>query len=127
MQSKTYLKKKKKYIDSDFPEVFDKYQPPPKPAKYKLEKFDDSEGLSKAYDQGDAHVIGQTLYIAGSHTARDWWDDVTKIPAWGDVRNSERYQRALEVLKQNPQVNRVIGHSLGGAVALELENKFQTK
>jgi len=122
MQSKTYLKKKKKYID--YPEVFDDYQPPPKPPKTELKQFDDSEGLSKAYEQGDAVVMGQTLYVAGSHTARDWFDDVTKIPAWGDVRNSERYQRAEEILKKNPQVNRVIGHSLGGSVALELEKNY---
>ena len=61
------------------------------------------------------------MYIAGSHTDKDWYDDVTKIPVWGDVRNSTRYQAVEKALKENPQVNRVIGHSLGGSVALQLE------
>ena len=70
------------------------------------------------------------MYISGTHTARDVWDDVSKIPLWGDVRNSERYQQAEAALKDNPQVNTVIGHSLGGSVALELNkqnnNQFKT-
>jgi len=64
------------------------------------------------------------MYIAGSHTAKDWYDDVTKIPAWGDVRNATRYQAAMRALLANPQVSRVIGHSLGGSVALELEKNY---
>jgi pimeloyl-ACP methyl ester carboxylesterase len=43
----------------------------------------------------------------------------------GNVRNSERYQQAEAALKDNPQVDTVIGHSLGGSVALELEQTEQ--
>ena len=39
-------------------------------------------------------IHGKTMYIAGSHTAKDWYDDVTKIPDWGDLRQSTRYQAA---------------------------------
>ena len=64
------------------------------------------------------------MYIAGSHTAKDFYDDVTKIPVWGDLRNSSRYQAAHDALMQNPQVKTVIGHSLGSSVALELQKNY---
>jgi hypothetical protein len=81
----------------------------------------DKVGLDRAYEQGDSYTRGDTMYIAGSHTARDWYDDVTKIPFWGDVRKSERYQQADKMLQKNPQIRNVIGHSLGGSVAHELQ------
>jgi len=112
----------------------------------KGETITDKEGLERAYQQGDSYAYGNTLDIAGSHTARDWFDDVTKIPKWqnvpgglnpvtdfmnsgfgkkllgtGDLRNAERYQAAEKALKANPNIQRVIGHSLGGSVALELQ------
>lgn len=83
----------------------------------------DTEGLRKAYAHGDYHVFGNTLFIAGSHTAKDWVDDFTKIPFYGDTRNATRYIEAEKALKANPQVNTVVGHSLGGAVALELQKQ----
>ena len=45
----------------------------------------DNDGLNRAYEQGDAYPFGDTLFIAGSHAARDWYDVFTKIPAWGNV------------------------------------------
>ena len=81
----------------------------------------DKEGLQRAYSQGDAYARGDTLYIAGSHTAKDWYDDVTKVPFWGDLKNSTRYQQAEKALKANPSIKNVVGHSLGGSVALELQ------
>ena len=110
----------------------------------KGETITDKEGLERAYQQGDAYAYGDTLYVAGSHTARDWFDDVTKIPKWqnvptgfsnatdimqmipgaGDLRNAERYQAAEKALKANPNIKRVVGHSLGGSVALELQKNY---
>ena len=72
----------------------------------------DAEGLERAYAQGDAYTHGTTTYIAGSHTARDWWDDVTKIPFWGDSHKIYRMQMAHKALAANPQTTRVVGHSL---------------
>ena len=83
-----------------------------------------TEGLNRAYHQGDVYAHGNTMYIAGSHTATDWYDDFTKVPVWGDLRNAERYKKAEEVLKLNPKITNVIGHSLGGSVALELEKNY---
>ena len=90
----------------------------------KYETLSDSEALRKAYEHGDYYTHGKTLYIAGSHTSRDWWDDFTKIPFWGDLRNSERYQKAVEALKNRGDINTVVGHSLGGSVALETQVEF---
>jgi hypothetical protein len=81
----------------------------------------DAEGLRRAYEQGDTYTHGTTTYIAGSHTARDWWDDVTKIPFWGDSHNIYRMRMAQKALAANPQTTRVVGHSLGGAVALQAQ------
>jgi pimeloyl-ACP methyl ester carboxylesterase len=61
------------------------------------------------------------LYVAGSHTAKDWFDDFTKVPFYGDLRNSTRYQQAEKALKANPNIKNIVGHSLGGSVALELQ------
>ena len=83
--------------------------------------LEDREGLERAYQQGDSYVRHSSMFVAGSHTARDWYDDVTKIPFWGDVKKSERYKQADKMLTANPQVRTVIGHSLGGAVAHELQ------
>ena len=68
------------------------------------------------------------MYVAGSHTKKDWYDDVTKVPSiWGDLRQSTRYQAVEKALQENPQVNRVIGHSLGGSVALQLEKDYSNQ
>jgi hypothetical protein len=80
-----------------------------------------AEGLARAYAQGDAHTHGTTTEIAGSHTARDCWDDVTKIPFWGDSHKIYHMQMAQQALAANPQATRVVGHSLGGAVPLQAQ------
>lgn len=90
----------------------------------------DEEGLIKAYNDETAPGVyydpaTKTEYIKGSSTARDWYDDFTKIPFWGDTRNAERYQQAEgaldQLLAQGKPVDRVVGHSLGGSVALQLQ------
>ena len=87
----------------------------------KAAPLEDREGIQRAYNQGDSYIRGDTLYVAGSHTATDWYDDVTKVPFWGDLRNAYRYKQADKMLKANPQVHNVVGHSLGGSVVHELQ------
>lgn len=80
----------------------------------------DAEGLRRAYEQGDAYSHNKTIYVAGSHTARDWWDDFTKLPF-----NSSNIHR-LHMAKQAAEATRpstVVGHSLGGAVALRMQQE----
>ena len=109
----------------------------------------DAEGMDRAYAQGDVYGEGNKEYVAGSHTARDWFDDFTKIPQWqyvppglfdsvdlmnsapgrlifgtGDLRQSERYKRARDYLVAHPEVTFLDGHSLGGAVVLQLQKDY---
>jgi hypothetical protein len=91
----------------------------------KAKPLEDREGLQRAYDQGDSYVRGDTMYVAGSHTATDWYDNFTKMPFWGDLRKSYRYQQANKMLDANPQVKNVVGHSLGGSVSHELQSNHQ--
>ena len=100
----------------------------------------DKEGLQTAYNADhNIYTNGDTLYIVGTQAGKlasgvlpwnwgsgnfskgvgDVWDDVSKIPFWGDLTNSTRYKEAEAALKANPNIKRVIGHSLGGSVALE--------
>ncbi len=65
------------------------------------------------------------MYVAGSHTVKDWWDDITKIPVWGDLGGSTRYKNAVEAYERNPQVNTLVGHSLGGSVILYMQKNFK--
>jgi hypothetical protein len=70
------------------------------------------------------------MFIAGTMNKQDLIDDFTKIPFYGDVRQSKRYTDVIETVKKNPNVKKVVGHSLGGSVALELEkntpNTYET-
>ncbi len=67
----------------------------------------DSEGLQRAYQQGDLLHTRKTLFIEGSHTTRDWCDDdVSTIPAWGDSKDSEKYHKVLEAFKIEEKLTR---------------------
>ncbi len=90
----------------------------------KYDHITDTDGLQRAYKQGDYYMHGRTMFIAGSHTARDWLDDFTKVPAWGDLKNSERYQKTLEQFNNQEQIDTVVGHTLGGSVSLELQKNY---
>ena len=89
----------------------------------------DEVGLEKAY--GDKSTPGtyldpssHTLYVKGTVDAQDWYDDLTKVPAWGDLKDSRRYkdaERAYDYFTERGQpIDRLVGHSLGASVALEL-------
>ena len=61
-------------------------------------------------------VSGDKLALAGSQTKRDWYDNVTKIPFYGDLKNSQRYKQLDKALEINPNVKNLVGHSLAGSV-----------
>ena len=93
--------------------------------------FKDEYGLREAYDEEDAiSVHGDTMYIAGTRLdrlsgARDVLDDVTFLPL-RKASNTQRYQQALAALKKsNGRVKYLVGHSLGGAVAAALTERFR--
>ena len=97
----------------------------------------DEEGLNKAYANETATGVyydpdTRTEYVKGSVTGRDFYDDVTKIPVWGDVHKAERYQQAdkayKDLITHGKPVDRIVGHSLGGSVALQMQrDKFIPK
>ena len=87
----------------------------------------DETGLDRAYENPKGTYYDpstKTLYVKGSVTATDWVDDARFIPFNGTDR-TERYQQALDAYKelksQGKDVGRIVGHSLGGAVALQMQ------
>ena len=84
-------------------------------------------GLTKAYAADNAtHVEGDTMYIAGTRNMRDWYDNFTKLP-FGLTKHAHRYKQAEEVLKENPQVKNIVGHSLASSVSVELTKQHPEK
>ena len=86
-------------------------------------------GLDRAYknSKGILPYIepeGDTLYIAGTQNAQDVYDDVMNVPFWGDMKKAERYKTAEVYLNSNPQIKRLVSHSLGGSVALALQKNY---
>ena len=118
-----YNLKKKKKPKTEYEAQCHPYQYAQKP-EFKYETMTDAEGLRRAYEHGDYYIHGKTMYIASSHTARDWFDDFTKIPFYGDLRDSERYQKAYEAFRYRGEIDNVVGHSLGGAVTLEMQKNY---
>ena len=116
----------KRKQQTTFDNPFHGYQHVEKPV-LKYDQITDSEGLKRAYEQGDYYTHGRTMFVAGSHTARDWFDDFSKVPAWGDLKGSHRYQKALEEFKNNRDIDTVVGHSLGGSVSLELQKNYPSR
>ena len=72
------------------------------------------EGLRRAYAAPDkTYVDGDTEFIAGTDPTdyRDLLADAM-IP-FNMTRYGHRYSQAEKTLKENPQVTRLVGHSLG--------------
>ena len=55
------------------------------------------------------------------------YDDFTRIPLWGNLQDSDRYQKAdkayYDLVNSGKPVDRIVGHSLGGSVALEMQRQ----
>ena len=82
----------------------------------------DSEGLDQAYSTTEGlYSAGDTLYIAGTKSAGDVLDDLS-IPL-GLTNTTARHRDASRVLVAIPQFSTLVGHSLGGAVALQLQKE----
>lgn len=91
----------------------------------------DEVGLDRAYENPKGTYYDpstKTLYVKGSVTATDWVDDARFIPFNGTDR-TERYQQAVDAYKelksQGKDVGRIVGHSLGGAVALQMQKDLK--
>ena len=107
--------------------TFHQANPPTKVENRPVTFKGDEEGLEAAYQnpKGTAYdPATQTEYVKGSVTPRDWFDDLTLIP-FGNTASAQRYkqaQKTYDELKASGQpVKRIVGHSLGGSVALEMQ------
>ena len=100
-----------------------------------IEHITDAEGLDRAREQEKRiYVHGNTLYVSGTAwrnkktgmpSLQDPYDDL-KIPIF-KTKYAQRYKDAEELIKQNPNIDRVVGHSLGGSVALELAKNYDVE
>ena len=87
----------------------------------------DSEGLAKAYSSPNAiYIDGNKAYVAGTRSAGEAFRDWGKI-ATRNTTHIERYGQLTDALKNNPQVDTLIGHSLGASTAAELQNQTNNK
>ena len=97
-------------------------------------KIDDVKGSDAAYSNVNGITrIGNTLYIGGTgaktglnHKVNDVIADLFFIPTH-NIQLSERYRDAMEELRKNPDVTRIVSHSLGSAVAQEINNRHGNK
>ncbi len=93
------------------------------PIPYNLEPITDKVGLEKAYGRDSKlYKHGDTLYVAGTTTFGDVMD-WPKIPLNRGTKTMV-YGKALQAVKLDPAIKNVVGHSLGGAAALELQRNF---
>ena len=84
-------------------------------------------GLDKAYASNKStYIDGDTLYIAGTKSSKDWYDNFTKLP-FGLTKHADRYKDAENALKENPQIKNLVTHSLGSSVGVELTKQHPDK
>jgi hypothetical protein len=125
------FKKKRKYLNSYFPPItrmktnqIISEAVPDTPSV--INRISDEEGLNRAYKAPNSiYIDGNRMYIAGTHTPRDVYD--WKLIPLGLMRYSERYGQAEAALKDNPQVDTIIGHSLGSSTTAELNKRYNNK
>ena len=96
------------------------------------EKLEDRQGLKNAYDSPSGlYKTGKTLYISGTtgkdgSITRDILDDLIHLPS-RSAENTEKYKDAIKMLEQSPEITRLVGHSLGSAVANTLNQNFPNR
>lgn len=111
-----------------------------KAMKYAEETFkpvamSDATALDIAYNsRKNTYISGDTLTIAGTKGGlldSDWMQNYRYIVASilnGEsttrVEETQRYKEAYDALVGHPNITKVVGHSLGGAVALKLAEQF---
>jgi hypothetical protein len=92
----------------------------------------DSYYLSKAQQTHNGlYVRGNFLYIYGTRTLADagirWPQIAAGNVGIGKFMLTERYKAAEKVLKANPHIKTVVGHSYGATTAYALTRNFRVK
>jgi hypothetical protein len=96
----------------------------------RLNAMTDVEGLDRAYARDNGiYIRNNTMFVSGTKDfPQDHWDDL-KIP-FNLTAESLRYRNADKALKNNELLNpdqkitSLVGHSLGGAVILEMQKQY---
>ena len=90
-----------------------------------LQDITDEEGLKRAYDTNDGlYQHYNKLFIAGTKDPIDFVDDL-KLPFDDTLNMTTRGRTADKYYRSHHEIDTVIGHSLGGAVALSLEKQYK--
>ena len=96
--------------------------------------IDDVEGLKTAYANNTGLFrSGNTLYISGTGgksgigaTVNDVFSDIFLIPSH-NLQFSDKYRDVVSELEKNPDVTRLVGHSLSSSVIQEINNRNNQK
>ena len=96
--------------------------------------IDDVEGLKTAYANNTGLFrSGNTLYISGTggksgigNKVNDIFSDIFLIPTH-NLQFSDKYRDVMNELEKNPDVTRLVGHSLGSSVLQEINNRNNQK
>ena len=95
-------------------------------------KIEDRQGLTNAYrSRSGLYKTGKTLYISGTggkdgDFEKDWIDNFTKLP-FRNAHNTQKYKDVMEALEKNPDVSRLVSHSLGSAVVNKINEEQPNK
>ena len=88
----------------------------------------DEEGLTLAYKQKDGlHHHYNRLFIAGTKDFPQYHIDDLNLPFDDTLKKTKRGRDAESYYLSHHEIDTVIGHSLGGAVALSFENNTNKK
>ena len=95
-------------------------------AHRQLQDIFDEEGLKRAYDtRGGLYQHYNKSFIAGTKDfPQDHIDDL-KLPVDDTLNKTTRGRTADAYYRSHHGIDTVIGHSLGGAVALSLEKQYK--
>ena len=90
-----------------------------------LRDISDEEGLKRAYDTKDGlYQHYNKLFIAGTKDPIDFVDDL-KLPLNDTLNSTKRGRDADAYYRSHHELDTIIGHSLGGSVALALEKQYK--
>ena len=91
-----------------------------------IQDITDEEGLKQAYDTKDGlYQHYSKLFVAGTKDfPQDQLDDL-KLPFDDTLNKTKRGRAADAYYRSHHEIDTVIGHSLGGSVALALEKQYK--
>lgn len=98
---------------------------PSKP-KPPVKGFSQADGLDRAYQSPDRMWMSAngTLYIAGTSRLQDIGDDIKLVLPGQGVARTFKYAEVMNFIQQHGRPKRIVGHSLGGAVAYSISQQL---